>query len=243
MQRINKALKNSRLGKPLHFFEEVGSTNDILKEQAESGAPEGCAVVADRQTHGRGRMGRQWLSLSGKGLYMSVLLRPGWPASDSTFVSMLSAVALAHALDSLGMNNILLKWPNDILVNGKKIAGILVEPGVSRNLMDYSVIGIGVNVHHNTDELCPVGEGTATSCRMEGVKINCDDVLIRVLNELDKIYYDVQNHGRAKVIKEWAERRALNGTYSKRSWILKTQKQESFKQKIAKNAKKNIRKS
>lgn len=212
MQRVSKALESCRLGKPLYFFEQVSSTNDILKSQAVSGAPEGCTVVADQQTNGRGRIGRKWLSLSGKGLYMSVLLRPRWQASDVAFISMLSSVAVADALERLGLDNVGVKWPNDVLTDGSKIAGVLVEQGVRRDVIDYSVVGIGVNVLHNTEELSPLGKNRATSCLIEGLRVSCDDVMVQVLNELSKIYYAVQHQGRSTIINEWTERRALNSS-------------------------------
>jgi len=207
VQRVSKALESCRLGKPLYFFEQVSSTNDILKNQAVAGAPEGCTVVADQQTNGRGRMGRKWLSLSGKGLYMSVLLRPRWQASDTAFINMLSSVALARALEQLGLDNVGVKWPNDVLADGSKIAGVLVEQGVRRDVIDYSVVGIGVNVLYNTEELSPLGKNHATSCLIEGLRVSCDDVMVQVLNELSKTYYAVQHQGRDTIIKEWTEHR------------------------------------
>lgn len=209
VQRINKGLENCRLGRPLLIFEEVGSTNDILKSQADSGAPEGCTVIADNQTQGRGRMGRKWLSLKGKGLYMSVLLRPEWQASDSLAVSMLSALAVARVLKRMGVANIALKWPNDVRANGRKIAGILVEPRVGADLMDYCVVGIGVNVSHDAEDLRPIGAGSATSCRMEGVNTDRDEVLIQVLKELDECYAGAAHGNRSWIIEEWTRQSGL----------------------------------
>lgn len=209
VQRINKGLENCRLGKPLLIFEEVGSTNDALKSQADAGAPEGCTVVADNQTRGRGRMGRKWLSLKGKGLYMSVLLRPSWLASDSLAVSMLAALAVARVLKRMGVGDVALKWPNDVRASGRKIAGVLVEPRISSDMMDYCVVGIGVNVSHEAEELHPLGDETATSCRMEGVEADLDEILVRVLKELDEFYQGAACGDRARIIEEWTRQNAL----------------------------------
>lgn len=206
-RRITKALENNRLGKMIFLFEQVASTNDVLKEKARHGAPEGCLVLAEAQTRGRGRMGRRWLSLPGRGVYLSVLLRPKWPASDAPFVSTLAGAAVARALERLGLKDITLKWPNDIQARGKKIAGVLVESRVSRQRLDFIVVGIGINVLYTADELALVTETPATSCRLEGVNPTCDDVVIQVLNELAACYYQVQQGDRVGIMDEWAKRR------------------------------------
>lgn len=204
INRIVKALVNNRLGKPLLFFEEIGSTNDVLKERATAGAPEGCLVVAGRQTRGRGRLGKKWLSLPSQGVYLSVLLKPRWSALEAAFINMLATVAVARALERFGLENVMLKWPNDILARGRKIAGVLVESRVSGSQIDFVALGIGVNVRHQPGDLAEFEH--ATSCRMEGVDVECDDVLVRVLNELDACYHLMQCGDRNGVMREWAER-------------------------------------
>lgn len=208
---LTSALENNHLCKSLQLYEEVGSTNDLLKKQAEAGAEEGCIVIADLQTHGRGRMGKDWLSMAGKGLYMSVLLRPGWPASDSMLTGIMTGVAVAKAFDQVGLSNVTLKWPNDVLVNNKKIAGILTETRIGGNFVDFIVIGIGVNLLYDEHELRLTVEQPATSCRMEGVNISCDDAAIKLLESLDE-YYDLFQKGERNVfLDEWSARTVVAG--------------------------------
>lgn len=198
-----RSLKTKRLGKPLFLLDDVVSTNDVVKQQAKSGAKEGYTVIADRQSQGRGSMGRQWLSLAGKGVYLSVLLRPGWPGSDSAFINMFSAVAVAHVLKQIGLKKVCLKWPNDVLVNGKKIAGVLIEPGISKGLIEFAVVGIGLNVFHKAKDLKLIVDNQATSCILEGAKTDCDRIIISLLNELDACY-KLTCKQRVNIIDQWS---------------------------------------
>lgn len=207
LQKLNRALAGHRLGQPLLWFDTVGSTNDVLKEKAEAGAPEGSTIIADRQTRGRGRRGKEWLSLEGKGVYMSLLLRPRWPASEASLISMLAVVAVAQALDVMGVGQIRVKWPNDVLARGKKIAGILVEPRISRPFMDFAVIGIGINVRHAKNDLRLLDNSAVTSCRLEGVRADCDKVFIQVLRELESCYDLAQQNQKDLILEAWARRR------------------------------------
>jgi BirA family biotin operon repressor/biotin-[acetyl-CoA-carboxylase] ligase len=207
-QRLKRALAGRRLGQPLFWFATVGSTNDVLKEKAQAGGPEGCTVIADRQTRGRGRRGKHWHSRKGKGVYLSLLLRPGWPAGEASLISMLAVVGVARGLEALGVRQIRVKWPNDVLAGGKKIAGILVEPRVSRHLIDFAVVGIGINIGHTRSDLDFPGAAAATSCRLEGVALDCEQVIIQVLKELDACYDLVRQNRKDQLLEEWARRRA-----------------------------------
>ena len=127
----------------LEFYESVGSTSDMCRERAALGEPEGFAVRAGWQTAGRGSRGREWLSQSGN-LFLSMLLRPSDPAHEAGLWALLAGVAVAQALDR---PDIALKWPNDILRNGKKLGGILIETRVgAEGRLDWLVIGIGLNL-------------------------------------------------------------------------------------------------
>ncbi|MBU4201213.1 MAG: biotin--[acetyl-CoA-carboxylase] ligase [Verrucomicrobia bacterium] len=207
IQQLNRALVGQRLGHPLLWFDTVGSTNDVLKDKAQAGAPEGCTIIADGQTCGRGQRGKEWLSPEGKGVYMSLLLRPKWPASEASLISMLAVVAVAQSLEKIGVRHVKVKWPNDVLVRGKKIAGILVEPRISRQVMDFAIIGIGINVRHNNKDLLLLDNGAVTSCRLEGVRIDCDKVFIQVLQELESCYDLAQQNQKDHLLEAWTQRR------------------------------------
>jgi len=206
IQNLNRARAGHRLGQPLLWFDTVGSTNDMMKAKAQAGAPEGFTILADTQTRGRGRRGKEWLSPAGKGVYMSVLLRPQWPALEASLISMFAVVAVAQALEKIGIKHVKVKWPNDVLVRNKKIAGILVESRVSRQVMDFIVIGIGINVRHGKDDLRRLGYGTATSCRLEKKRIDCDQVFIHVLQELESCYDLIRRNQKDRVLEAWAHR-------------------------------------
>jgi len=206
LQKIQMALKDYHLGQPLLFLEETGSTNDVLKARAEKGAPEGFTVVAECQTRGRGRHGRPWLSLPGKGVYMSVLLRSNWLATDGVFLNIFASVAVARALEHWRPKQVRLKWPNDVMINGRKIAGVLVEPRIKRTVIEFAVVGIGVNVFHDERDFKTLDPGLATSLRLEGVNVNCDQVLTRVLNELDICYTMARQDDKSRILQEWSLR-------------------------------------
>lgn len=212
LQKLQQACAGRRLGQPLLWFKTTGSTNDILKAKAQAGAPEGCVVLAAGQTRGRGRQGKKWLSPAGQGVYMSLLLRPHGPAAEMTLLSMLTVVAVAMSLEKIGVRHVKVKWPNDVLARGKKIAGILLEPRLGRSGMDFVVIGIGINVRHNRQHLALPDKAAATSCRLEGVRVDCDRVFIQVLREMESCYALAQANKPEIILEAWARRRAAAGS-------------------------------
>ena len=163
-------------------------------------------VIAGAQSAGRGRRGRQWLSLPGKGVYLSLLLRPRCPATEAPYIAFFAALAAARTLDRFNIGAVKLKWPNDVLINGKKIGGVLIEPRIKGGALEFAVIGVGLNVRHTRDDFKPLGTAAATSCLLEGADITCDDVIINLLAEFDICYYMIQRGDKNTVIEEWAQR-------------------------------------
>ena len=133
-------------GLSIRFFPVIGSTNTELKIAAQNGAPEGTVYLAGEQTAGRGRMGRSFYSPDGTGLYMSLLLRPASAPAECGKLTACAAVAAAEAIESVSGRSAGIKWVNDILLDGRKVCGILAEAGSSSGRLDYAVIGLGVNV-------------------------------------------------------------------------------------------------
>jgi BirA family biotin operon repressor/biotin-[acetyl-CoA-carboxylase] ligase len=129
------------------YFTETDSTNTRAKDLAVRGAPEGALVLSEKQTKGRGREERNWFSPSRDGIYLSLILRPTIPPREAPMITLLTAVAVAEALLSLTRLKIAIKWPNDILVGGKKLAGILTEMTTQGDSIDYVVVGLGLNVN------------------------------------------------------------------------------------------------
>jgi BirA family transcriptional regulator, biotin operon repressor / biotin---[acetyl-CoA-carboxylase] ligase len=194
------------VGSPLAAFERVGSTSDVARDLAANGAPDGQVVVARTQTRGRGRRGRTWVSLPGQGAYVSVVLRPALRADDTGWLAVLGGVAVVDALESLGLQGLKLKWPNDVLVAGRKIAGVLVEPRLSGGSIEFAVLGVGVNVGQAANDWPPELRETATSCRMEGVAASCDDVATALIRGLDRWYGIVKANQFERLMEAWVQR-------------------------------------
>lgn len=193
----------TRLGSAFLRFDTVSSTNDIAKELAASGAPEGLCVIAREQTSGRGRQGRSWSSPPGEGLYLSLILRPAIKAADSAVITLAAAVAVAEALAADFQVPGDIKWPNDVLASGRKICGILVESAIENNRLQYAVMGIGVNV---AQRIFPpeIGE-SATSLSLEtGRPVAPEDFLKPLLDRLER-WYTTATARPDRVIARWEE--------------------------------------
>ncbi|MEZ0230503.1 MAG: biotin--[acetyl-CoA-carboxylase] ligase, partial [Planctomycetota bacterium] len=154
----------SRFGKKFELHPELPSTNDRARELAAQGAPEGTLVVALRQTGGRGRLGRSWASPVG-GLYLSLVLRPDKGMLERASLALVAGLAASEALDAAGRTATSLKWPNDVLLDGKKIGGLLAEVTRERNEA-VVVLGVGLNVDTPADAFPPEVRGIATSLRV-----------------------------------------------------------------------------
>ena len=161
-------------GFPCRWLAETASTNDVAREWALAGAPDGAVVTARHQTQGRGRREREWDSPAGVGLYASVILRPDWAATDAPKLAILAGMAAFYALERAGVKDLRIKWPNDILTNGRKICGVLVEPRIGEGRIEFAVLGIGINVGQEITDFSPDLQGIATSCRLEGIRIEVD---------------------------------------------------------------------
>lgn len=193
------------VGHPLLAFDEVSSTNDVAKHFALKSAPDGLAVIARNQTTGRGRRGRSWLSFPGQAVYLSVLLRPPeLAAHEVSWLGILGGVAAANALHELGVANLSIKWPNDVLVNGRKIGGVLVEPRLGEEKIAFAVVGIGLNVLQPHTAWPQEIRDIATSCRTEGVLVTCDDVICCALRWIDYWYDNFMKGKHQALLDDWA---------------------------------------
>jgi BirA family biotin operon repressor/biotin-[acetyl-CoA-carboxylase] ligase len=145
---------------------ETASTNDVAREQAVRGVPGGFVVAAARQTRGRGRLGRVWESAREVGLYASILLRPELATRDAGQLTILSSVAMADAVEAIAGFRPQIKWPNDLVVDGRKLGGLLIETEPTGQRLAWAVIGIGINVNHECDDFSPGLRALATSLRI-----------------------------------------------------------------------------
>lgn len=165
----------------LIMLESVGSTNDFAREIA-SGSESWTVVIAEIQTAGRGRLGREWLSPTG-GIWMSIILKPRVPPSEAFRYTMAASVAVCRSLRDLYGLNARIKWPNDVLVNGRKICGILTEISAELDIINYIVIGIGINANMSASSLPEEWNATTISAEL-GMEISRVELIIRVLEEM-----------------------------------------------------------
>jgi BirA family transcriptional regulator, biotin operon repressor / biotin---[acetyl-CoA-carboxylase] ligase len=193
----------NKLGSSFLRFDSVASTNDVAKELAVSGASEGLCVIAREQTAGRGRQGRSWSSPPGEGLYLSLILRPRGDVSASAMITLAAAVTVAEtlALDFQAIADI--KWPNDVLLRGRKICGILVETAIEGDRLQYAVMGIGVNIAQRSFP-AQIGD-VATSLLLEtGRAILPEDFMRAMLPRLEQWYAAAMSHP-DQVIARWED--------------------------------------
>jgi BirA family biotin operon repressor/biotin-[acetyl-CoA-carboxylase] ligase len=152
-EALEAATTGLRFGRPLHTYRSLGSTNEVATLLAESGAPEGTLVTAEEQTRGKGRHGRLWHSPRGGGIWMSLVLRPDSKPDRAAGLPLLGAVAVTAAIHGHTGAPAAIKWPNDVIVDGLKVAGVLGESVLEGEAVRYAIIGIGINVNLNQDEL------------------------------------------------------------------------------------------
>lgn len=183
-QNINHELKTKFIGKNIIHFETIDSTNTYSKSIAMK-EPEGTVVISEEQTKGRGRLGRIWDSKAHEGIWMSIILKPDILPYKATFLTIIAGASIAKALNDLGIK-VGIKWPNDIILNGKKLCGILTELSAEIERINYIVLGIGMNVK-NKDFPSDI-ENIATSLYKEGYEISRVDIVRYILCELEKNY-------------------------------------------------------
>lgn len=186
---LAQLLTTKSFGKPLHFFPSIDSTNTYAARLAREGAAEGCAVIADEQTGGKGRLGRSWVSPPGVNLYMSLILRPAVSTATVPQVGLLAAVAVADAIEDVCPLIPAIKWPNDILIDGKKVCGILAEMQTEAGLLKAVVLGIGVNVNAPLSAFPEELRDKASSLfLLGGREIDRSAFTAAVLTHLEKLY-------------------------------------------------------
>jgi BirA family transcriptional regulator, biotin operon repressor / biotin---[acetyl-CoA-carboxylase] ligase len=202
---IQSRLGNVKVvGRDIRVFKETTSTNDVMEKLARDGAKEGVVVFAETQTKGRGRLGRQWISPKGKGLWFSILLRPKLPPQSVTRVTIASATAVARAIRKQTGLAPQIKWPNDILFGEKKAVGILTELNAELDTIKYVIIGIGVDVNLTAEELPPTLKPIATSLRIEaGQMISRAALAAEILKQLDYDYRRIMTGDFDEVADEW----------------------------------------
>lgn len=184
---LKSRIRNNWAGSEIYYYEETGSTNIDAKRLGEEGAAHGTIVVADKQNAGRGRRGRVWQSPAGKDIYFTILLRPSFEPDKASGLTLVMALSVAQAVERKCSLKAGIKWPNDVVLNGKKICGILTEMNMETDYIQHVVIGVGINV--NLDEMPEEISQTATSILWEsGEKTARAELLQEVLARFEENY-------------------------------------------------------
>lgn len=207
---IQFGLKAKFMGQKIHTFETLGSTMDEAFRLGMEGAPEGTLVCAESQTKGRGRLGRVWVSPKGKGIYCSLILRPQLPPTQMSQMTLMTAVALAEAVKKVTGIQAAIKWPNDLLIENRKLAGILTELRAEVDRVQFVIVGIGLNINATHSQLLD----SATSLKIEAEHpFNRVQVLQEILISLE-IWYNKILQGKFEEVLAYS--RKYSATLKKR---------------------------
>lgn len=204
-EEVSPILKTRSFGKKLVHRQVVDSTNNLAKEFAERGEGEGTVVISEEQSSGKGRLERTWTSPQG-GIWLSIILRPKVLPSEASRFTLLAAVSVAKAIERLGIEPDI-KWPNDILIDGKKVCGILLELSAQPDKVDYLVVGFGINANVKKSKLPRDSRTRATTlAEALGKKVDRKNLVADLLLELEKDYKHLLKGGWKDIKKEWMAR-------------------------------------
>lgn len=212
LDEINPNLHTKYIGRKVVYFDSIDSTNNEAKKLASLGENEGAVVIAEEQKMGRGRLGRQWISPKYKGIWMSLILRPDINPIHISKITQVAAAAVCKALIDLHID-VAIKWPNDIVLNNKKVCGILTEMSGELNRVNYVIVGIGINVNIEAEEFEEDVKKIATSLKIEVKKhIERKKLVASILNNFEELYEEfTSNESIDKSIKICKEYSALIG--------------------------------
>lgn len=214
VERIKQGIKTRVIGKEIVVCDEVDSTNDMAMEKGREGEKEGLVIIADSQLHGKGRLGRTWVSPKGVNLYLSILLRPNFPPVQAAALTMMASIAVATAISRTTGLDARIKWPNDILIDQKKVSGILTEMNAEEERIHYVVVGVGINVNMKKEDFLEGLRMPATSLMESlGKRVDRTELLYAVLEAMDSNYELLITKGVAPMVQEW---RRLCSTLHKR---------------------------
>jgi BirA family biotin operon repressor/biotin-[acetyl-CoA-carboxylase] ligase len=213
-EEIRAGLDTHLIGKHIVYREEVTSTQDVAEELAKRGAEDGTVVISEAQTRGRGRIGRDWVSPAGEGVYLSIILRPNLRPAQVLQIPLIAGVAVSKAIKRVTPLQPRVKWPNDITLGGKKVGGILTETSSEIDRVNYIILGIGVNVNTQRSLLPESIRGTATSLAEEcGGYISRVRFLQCLLAEFETLYNEFLVSGFDTIREKW---KALDNTIGSR---------------------------
>ena len=222
---VQANLDTEIIGKNISYHITTDSTNRIAKELANGGAADGTIVIAEEQTGGKGRLGRSFFSPKYKSILMSIILKPKFLPHDAPKCTLMTAVAVAKAMIRFNLQPAI-KWPNDLLYDGRKIVGILTEISAEMSRINYIVIGIGINVNINRDEFPEdIRDIAASLSEMKGDSVSRIDFLKALLEEFDKLYIEANQNGFEEILNQW---RKYNITLGKKIRVIPAGSDEEF---------------
>ncbi|ABK61508.1 MULTISPECIES: biotin--[acetyl-CoA-carboxylase] ligase [Clostridium] len=192
-EEVNPYLNTKYIGKDIRYYNTIDSTNTKAKELGTAGAKEGTVVISEEQTGGRGRLGRQWVSPKFNGIWMSIILKPDIEPMDASKITQIGAAAVCMSINELGLKATI-KWPNDIVLNGKKVCGILTEMSGELNKINYIIMGIGINVNIEDEDFPGDIKDIATSIKIEsGKKVKRKELVASIFNNFESLYDEFIN--------------------------------------------------
>lgn len=203
---IKSLMHTDWVAKEVLYFDTIDSTNTKAQELAEKGYPSGTLVVADKQESGKGRRGRSWVSPSGTGIFMTLMIKPDINPNNASMLTLVAALAVAKAITSVTGEEAMIKWPNDIVVNGKKVCGILTEMNAQFDYINHIVVGIGINVHNESfpEEISQM----ASSLMIEagGKRFHRAQIIAETMSYFEQ-YYDtfLQTQDLSALVREYDE--------------------------------------
>lgn len=200
---IVKDLNTKTIGKELYIFKEVMSTNTVAKFLSLNDVDNGCVILSEKQSKAKGRLGKAWESPLG-GIWLSMVLNPKVDHSKIPMITLATGVAVVKTLEKIGINNAEIKWPNDVMINGKKVCGILTEAITKFNTIENVIIGVGIDANFDVHELSEeLQEGTTTLDIELGHRVNENEVIKIFLEEFEKIGIIFTEGGYETILKEW----------------------------------------
>ena len=191
---VQSSLTDNVIGQKIIYYDTLNSTMDEAIRQAENGAPEGVVVIANKQTKGRGRYNRRWSSLPGEDLLFSIILKP--TVTELPYINMAATMSVAKSISKITSLNPVIKWPNDLQVNGRKISGILIETEIGLNevsKVDYSIVGIGVNVNSDLSQMTDIRYRATSMYKEIDKKIERIDMLKSILEFFNEFYQQIKS--------------------------------------------------
>ena len=211
---IRWKLKAKILGREILSYKKVDSTNTVAYGLAKDGMKEGAVVIADEQSKGKGRQGRNWMSPSGGGIYLSCILRPSIAPNEIAKITLLAAVAVAKSVREVSGLSAMIKWPNDILINNKKICGILTEMKAEQDRVDFIILGIGINANTKAKSLPKGASSLKEELRHMGIaaEVSRIELVKKILETIDAEYCRLKKEGFDHIIEEWKHLSSMLGS-------------------------------